>query len=183
MPSTRVMGLAYASAPTISKVAPMIDHGFPRARISAGERAYSHQGVALRARLPERAKRMNSNVVNDPSYPPPRDRLSEVRSSGAEDLLLKDPVCGMSVTVRSPPSRPRKWRPSFWRWALFALLNSPHTPGFQRFAHLGCARQRRVFSIRERTGPFECGAASRSARFCRSGCDRLLGTLRESLRR
>jgi Cu+-exporting ATPase len=45
---------------------------------------------------------MTSNIASAPSDTTPGEMPSAVKPAGAEDLLLKDPVCGMSVTIRSP---------------------------------------------------------------------------------
>src|SRR5271163_117404 len=53
-------------------------------------------------RLPGEGRVMSSNFVRAPPDTTPREMPPAVKPAGAEDLLLKDPVCGMSVTVRSP---------------------------------------------------------------------------------
>jgi P-type Cu+ transporter len=45
---------------------------------------------------------MSSNIVRTPPDTTPREMPPAVKPAGVEDLLLKDPVCGMSVTIRSP---------------------------------------------------------------------------------
>jgi Cu+-exporting ATPase len=45
---------------------------------------------------------MSSNIVSDPTDKAQRKVPSVVKPAGVENLLLKDPVCGMSVTIRSP---------------------------------------------------------------------------------
>src|SRR5271169_2089878 len=45
---------------------------------------------------------MSSNIVRASPDTTPREMPPAVKPAGAADLLLKDPVCGMSVTIRSP---------------------------------------------------------------------------------
>ena len=45
---------------------------------------------------------MSSNIVSDNTDMTQRQVPSVVRPGAADDLSLKDPVCGMSVTIRSP---------------------------------------------------------------------------------
>ena len=47
---------------------------------------------------------MNSNIVRASPDTTPPETSPAVEPAGVEDLLLKDPVCGMSVTIRSPHS-------------------------------------------------------------------------------
>ena len=58
--------------------------------------------VGCKCLVAGRVKGMSSNIVSDPTDKTQRQVPSTAKPAGVENLLLKDPVCGMSVTIRSP---------------------------------------------------------------------------------
>jgi Cu+-exporting ATPase len=57
---------------------------------------------------------MSSNIVIDPSDMTQRDVPSVLEPAGADDPSLKDPMCGMSVTIRSPHMALHEGRPVYF---------------------------------------------------------------------
>ena len=58
--------------------------------------------VTRRAPLPEKGKVMSVDIVEDPADTKQREVRSGRKPAGTDVPPLKDPVCGMSVTFRSP---------------------------------------------------------------------------------